>query len=188
MKIAINFFLLALLLSPSLSLAYNDQDNRYQEYQRWWPPETRESHPSYRDYDNRNYNDRYYERDRPYNDDRNGRYKQKHRMQRQAPEGWDINPQIAKNADNCYRYTLSVDGNRGSARILSLPGTNYIQTSGQKSGYVCFDGSPTLELGKLGDRGTRVTLRLEGRGKYTFNSNDPGSSYKNNWYRSYWGL
>jgi hypothetical protein len=177
MKIVKAIILLALMFTPAMSMARDY--NNYQEDPRWLPSDTRESYRSYEDY---NYNDRegdYDDRDR---------YEKKHRRQKQAPAGWDIPPEIARQAPNCYRYTLSVDGNRGSARITSLPGTNYIQTSGQKSGYVCFDGSPTLELGKLADRGTRVTLRLEGRGKYTFNRNDPGSSFKNNWYRSYWGL
>lgn len=104
-------------------------------------------------------------------------------------QGWDINPHRARRATNCYHYTLYVEGGRGSARIMSLPGKNYIQISdGQRSGYVCFNGFTTLELGKLSNTDIYVELDIEDIGTYYFDSGDRGSKLINNWHRSYWGL
>ena len=104
-------------------------------------------------------------------------------------QGWDINPHRARRASNCYHYSLYVEGGRGSARIMSLPGKNYIQTSnGQKSGYVCFNGFPTLELGKLSNANVYVELDIEDIGTFYFDSGERGSKLINNWHRSYWGL
>ncbi|SDO74565.1 hypothetical protein [Desulforhopalus singaporensis] len=100
--------------------------------------------------------------------------------------GWDIPPGQAATADNCYRYSLRAEGGRGAARILSLPGKNYIQVeNGTRHGFVCFNEQQTLELGKLGNTATEVQLVISRVGKYRFSSGDPGVSYKNNWYRSY---
>ena len=77
-------------------------------------------------------------------------------------QGWDISPRKAHRTSNCYYYTLYVDGGRGSARIISLPGKNYIQISnGQKEGYVCFNGPTTLELGKLSNPDAYVELDID---------------------------
>ena len=104
-------------------------------------------------------------------------------------QGWDINPRKAHRTSNCYYYTLYVEGGRGSARIISLPGKNYIQISnGQKEGYVCFDEPATLELGKLSNPNAYVELNIDGIGIFYFDSGDGGSKLINNWYRSYQGL
>jgi len=104
-------------------------------------------------------------------------------------QGWDINRHRARRSSNCYRYSLYVDGGRGSARIMSLPGKNYIQISnGQKSGYVCFNGFTTLELGKLANTNVHVELDIEDIGTFYFDSGNRGSKLINNWHRSYWGL
>ncbi len=137
------------------------------------------------------YDDGYgYERVYPNRDHNRSHHnnKKKHYSNKRAQPGWDIAPRIAKRASNCYRYKLSARGGKGSARITSIPGKNYIQVKGSRSGYVCFQGEPTLELGKLGDPGIKVTFKLEGKGKYAFNPGQKGSKYKNHWYRAYWGL
>ncbi len=104
-------------------------------------------------------------------------------------QGWDISPRKAHRTSTCYSYTLYVDGGRGSARIISLPGKNYIQISnGQREGYVCFDGPVTLELGKLSNPDAYVELEIDGIGIFYFDSGDRGSKLINNWYRSYQGL
>ena len=104
-------------------------------------------------------------------------------------QGWDISPRRARRASNCYHYSLYVEGGRGSARIMSLPGKNYIQVSvGQRSGYVCFNGYTTLELGKLSNTDVYVELDIEDIGTYYFDSGNRGSKLINNWHRSYWGL
>lgn len=137
------------------------------------------------------YDDSYgYERDSPRRgseqrrNNKSKRYSKKKRVQ----SGWDVAPNIAKQAPNCRRYTLSAKGGKGSARITSIKGKNYIQVNGTKKGYVCYQGDPTLELGKLNNPNVKVTFKLEGKGKYGFHRGEKGSSYKNHWYRSYWGL
>ncbi len=101
-------------------------------------------------------------------------------------QGWDMDPRQASAAANCYYYTLYVEGGRGSARIMSLPGKNYIQfTSGLKEGYVCFNGPTTLELGKLSNPNVYVELDIEDIGIFYFDPGDNGSRFVNNWYRSY---
>jgi len=112
-----------------------------------------------------------------------------HPMPAPARQGWDVSPWAAERAPNCHRYSLYVDGGRGSARITSLPGKNYIQLSnGQKNGYVCFNGPATLELGKLADQNVTVALDIEDIGIYYFDSGDRGSKQINNWLRTYWSL
>ncbi|RUM37123.1 MAG: hypothetical protein DSY50_00915 [Desulfobulbus sp.] len=104
-------------------------------------------------------------------------------------QGWDVSPRAAERSPNCYRYALYVDGGRGSARITSLPGKNYIQlTNGQKNGYVCFNRPATLELGKLADAHVDVVLDIENVGIFYFDGGDRGSKQINNWLRSYWSL
>ncbi|PID75688.1 MAG: hypothetical protein CSB23_01615 [Deltaproteobacteria bacterium] len=123
-----------------------------------------------------------------YSDGYNGR-KPGHRRRRHremAPSGWDIRPDLARQAPNCYRYSLTVTGGRGSARIEQLPGKNYIQTSGQKTGYVCFNGPARLELGKLANPNIEVQFRLKDVGVFVFTNGDRGRRQINNWYRTYW--
>jgi len=120
--------------------------------------------------------------------EKRGNKNKRHSKKRRVQSGWDVAPNVAKHAANCYRYTLSSKGGKGSARITSIQGKNYIQVNGTKSGYVCYQGQPTLELGKLGNPGVKVTFKLEGKGKYGFYRGEKGSQYKNHWYRSYWGL
>ena len=118
----------------------------------------------------------------------------RHHFPRPAPEitsrlGWDVSPWAADRVSNCHRYSLWVSGGRGSARITSLPGKNYIQVSnGEKNGFVCFNGPTTLELGKLADPNVSVALQIENVGTYYFNSGDRGERMVNNWLRAYWNL
>jgi len=103
--------------------------------------------------------------------------------------GWDVSPWTADRAPNCHRYSLRASGGRGSARITSLPGKNYIQVSnGEKNGYVCFNGPTTLELGKLADHNVSVALQIEDVGTYYFEGGDLGEKRINNWLRAYWSL
>lgn len=147
-------------------------------------------------YHDSNYKPRYYydyyrydEDDYHWREKRKERHhNKKHYKKKKVRAGWDVSPKVAKRAPNCYRYTLSAKGGKGSARISSIPGKNYIQVKGSRSGYVCFQGDPTLELGKLGNPNIKVTFKLEGRGKYGFYRGQKGSSYRNHWYRSYWDL
>lgn len=104
-------------------------------------------------------------------------------------QGWDISSGQARRASNCYHYSLYAEGGRGSARIMSLPGKNYIQVdNGRRSGYVCFNGPTTLELGKLANRNIYVEFDIEDIGVFYFDSGEQGSKRINNWFRSYWGL
>ena len=104
-------------------------------------------------------------------------------------QGWDVSQWAAERSSNCHRYALFVEGGRGSARITSLPGKNYIQlTNGQKNGYVCFNEPSTLELGKLADSNVAVVLDIENIGIYYFDRGDRGSKQVNNWLRTYWDL
>ncbi len=107
----------------------------------------------------------------------------------QNMQGWDVSPRKANGAPNCYYYSLRVAGGRGSARIMSLSGKNYIQTNtGERHGSVCFNGPTTLELGKLGNPNVSVELDIEDIGTFYFGSGDHGSKFINNWYRSYQGI
>ncbi len=107
----------------------------------------------------------------------------------QNMQGWNVDPHRASEASNCYYYSLHVAGGRGSARIMSLSGKNYIQTNaGERHGYVCFNGPTTLELGKLGNPNVSVELDIEDIGTFYFGSGDHGSKFVNNWYRSYQGI
>lgn len=140
---------------------------------------------------NENYREHdYYDDDYGYEKEYRDRDRKKfrHHKKNHAQPGWDVSPRVAKAAANCYRYTLTAQGGKGSARIMSIPGKNYVQVRGNKQGYVCFQGEPTLELGKLGDPGIKVTFTLEGMRKYSFPRGQTGCSYKNHWYRTYWGL
>ncbi len=104
-------------------------------------------------------------------------------------QGWDISPRKASRAPNCYFYSLYVNGGRGSARIMSIPGRNHIQVeNGQKRGYVCFNEPTTLELGKLSNANVYVELVIEDIGTFYFDRSDRGSRSINNWHRSYWGI
>jgi hypothetical protein len=107
----------------------------------------------------------------------------------QNMQGWDVDSRRASEASNCYYYSLRVAGGRGSARIMSLSGKNYIQSNaGERHGYVCFNGPTTLELGKLGSQNVSVELEVEDIGTFYFGSGDHGSKFINNWYRSYQGI
>lgn len=180
MKLIQGLFLVAALLLPATGFSHeNHWGNRWS------------NHNHYPNYGSSHYYDDYYGYNHDYyRDERRGHKhkKKKHHKRKQVHSGWDIPAKIAKHAPNCHRYTLSAKGGKGSARITSIPGRNYIQVKGRRSGYVCFQGDPTLELGKLGDPGIKVVFKLEGRGKYGFYRGQTGSSYKNHWYRSYWDL
>ena len=107
----------------------------------------------------------------------------------QNMQGWDVDSRRASEASNCYYYSLRVAGGRGSARIMSLSGKNYIQTNaGERHGSVCFNGPTTLELGKLGSPNVSVELDIEDIGTFYFSSGDHGAKFINNWYRSYQGI
>ncbi|MFT5726228.1 MAG: hypothetical protein ACI8PB_000346 [Desulforhopalus sp.] len=184
MKIIQGILLMAIMLSPALCSAHDNHRDRSQHYdQRWSVNNTQGPYSDYYDDDNR------YDRRKPhYKPQKNQRKKQKKQHKKMAKSGWNVDPRIAKRSPNCHRYTLSAYGGKGSARITSIPGENYIQVTGQRSGFVCFQGDPTLELGKLGNSDIKVTFKLDGRGSYGFGRGKTGSNYKNNWYRSYWGL
>lgn len=184
MKIIQSILLVTLVLSPAFSIAHDNHRDRSQRYDQWWSyNNTQGSNSDYYDYDER------YDKRRPHNKvPKHHQKKQKRKNREIAKSGWNVDPIIAKRSPNCYRYTLSAYGGKGSARITSIPGKNYIQVTGQRSGYVCFQGDPTLELGKLGNPDIKVTFSLEGKGSYGFGRGKTGSSYKNYWYRSYWGL
>jgi len=184
MKMIQGILLMAILLSPVLSSAHDNHRERSQRYDQGWSYNTQEPYSDY--YDDE---DDRYDRKRPhYKTQKNQRKKQKRQHKEIAKSGWNVDSRIAKRSSNCHRYTLSAHGGKGSARITSIPGKNYIQVTGQRSGYVCFQGDPTLELGKLGNPNIKVTFKLDGRGSYGFGRGKTGSKYKNNWYRSYWGL
>ncbi len=103
-----------------------------------------------------------------------------------AKQGWDVKFRKARRSSNCHYYSIYAEGGRGSARLMSLPGKNYIQvTDGQKEGYVCFALPTTLELGKLSNPHVYVELYIEDIGTYYFDSGDRGSRTINNWHRSY---
>jgi hypothetical protein len=184
MKMIQGILLLVIMLSPALSLAHENHKERSQRYdQSWSYNNTQGPYSDYYDDDER------YDRRKPhYKPQKKQRKKQKQHNSKMAKSGWNVDSRIAKRSPNCHRYTLSAYGGKGSARITSMPGKNYIQVTGQRSGYVCFQGDPTLELGKLGNPDIKVTFKLEGRGSYGFGRGKTGSNYKNNWYRSYWGL
>ncbi|BHH84162.1 hypothetical protein [Desulforhopalus sp. 52FAK] len=181
---------LCLLLIPAVGFCHDNHNNK--QSRPWGWQENYHSSQYYYD-DSDNYSDNYsygYERDskrrgsEQHKNNKSKRYSKKKRVQ----SGWDVAPKIAKHAPNCRRYTLSAQGGKGSARITSIQGKNYIQVSGTKSGYVCYQGDPTLELGKLNNPNVKVTFKLEGKGKYRFHGGEKGTRYKNHWYRSYWGL
>ncbi len=184
MKMIQGILLIAIILSPALSLAHDNHRERSQSYDQWWSSNnTQEPYSDYYDDDDR------YDRRKPhYKSQKNQRKKQKQQNSKMAKSGWNVDSRIAKRSPNCHRYTLNASGGKGSARITSIAGKNYIQVTGQRSGYVCFQGDPTLELGKLGNPDIKVTFKLDGRGSYGFGRGKTGSNYKNNWYRSYWGL
>ena len=177
MKMIKTILLMAIVASPAISLAQNYHSERSQRQEQWGPSNLQE--PSF---------DYYERRDPRHHDQRHQQPKQKHKARKTVQAGWDVDPRIAQYAPNCYPYTLSAQGGKGSARITSIPGKNYIQVNGQKSGYVCFQRGATLELGKLANPGIKVKFNLKGIGSYGFARGNSGSSYKNNWYRSYWGL
>ncbi|MFT5701187.1 MAG: hypothetical protein ACI8ZB_004076 [Desulforhopalus sp.] len=174
--------LLALFLSPSIVFAHDDHNDENQRQERWGSRHVQQSYYDYRDH---NHYEKGYSR---HEQKKKQHKKQVRKSDTKVKAGWDVNPRIAKRASNCYKYSLSAQGGKGSARIMSIPGKNYIQVAGQKSGYVCFQGDPTLELGKLGNPNIKVKFKLEGNGSYAFGRGKTGSNYKNNWYRSYWGL
>jgi len=187
MKMIQGLLLIAIILSPALSLAHENHSERSQHQNQWWSDNNNNNNTQepYSDY----YDDDRYDRRKPhYKPPKNQRKKHKPQYREMANSGWDVDSRIAKRSPNCHRYTLSAYGGKGSARITSIQGKNYIQVTGQRSGYVCFQGDPTLELGKLGNPSINVTFKLERRGSYDFGMGETGSNYKNNWYRSYWGL
>ncbi len=189
MKMIQGILLMAIILSPALCLADERHGNRSQRYDQRWSYDSQEPNSGYFDDDEYFDDDDRYDRRHPrYKPPKNQRKKQKRQNKELAQSGWNVDPSIAKRSPNCHRYTLSAYGGKGSARITSIAGKNYIQVTGQRSGYVCFQGNPTLELGKLGNPDIKVTFKLEGRGSYGFGRGKTGSNYKNNWYRSYWGL
>jgi len=178
-QIQVIFFIAALFIPVTVSGHENHWGNPWNDRHHYRGSDS--YHPSGNTY---GYDRNYYRDDHKKRTHSRGEYQKR----KKVPPGWDISPKIAKRASNCYRYTLSAKGGRGSARITSIPGKNYIQVQGKRSGYVCFQGEPTLELGKLGNPDIKVTLRLEGRGKFKFHPGQTGSSYRNHWYRSYWNL
>lgn len=177
-----NIVLLATFLLPAAGCAHDYHDDNRSRHQRWQPDIFQESEYDYRDYDQDQWRSPRHERRRPQS------HKQKRKFRNRVQAGWDVDPGIARNSSNCYRYTLISEGGRGSARIMSIPGDNVIQVTGQKSGYVCFQNNTSLELGKLGNPDIKVIFTLDGNGKYRFGRGQTGSDYKNSWYRSYWGL
>ena len=181
MNIIKNILCITILLTPAISLAHDRHNVSHSGYSSW-QENNREQH---------GYNEDFYNYDKEFSrrgSKKNSHNVGKHYSKKRVQAGWDVDPRVAKRASNCYRYTLSARGGKGSARITSIPGKNYIQVKGAKSGYVCYQGEPTLELGKLGDPNVKVTFQLEGKGSYGFHRGQTGSSYKNHWYRSYWGL
>lgn len=187
MKIFYCALLIAAFMLPTSSSAYDDRDRHYDYdgYDDWSHQRDDDRYNRHRPFERREREERYH-----YSDDRNRRdshREDKHR-ERRAPAGWDVNPDIAKHSYNCHHYHLSVTGGKATARITPLPGKNYIQTHDQRTGYVCFEDSARLELGKLANPQTEVTLRLRDIGTFVFTRGDKGSKYKNNWYRTYWGL
>lgn len=184
MKMIQSILLMAIVFSPTLSLAQENHQERSQRHDQVWS--YNKTQDFYSDYYNSE--DRY-DRNHPHNKVQKKERKKQNRKNREiAKSGWNVNPTIAKRSPNCHRYTLSTYGGKGSARITSIPGKNYIQVDGQRSGYVCFQGDPTLELGKLGNPNIKVKFNLEGNRSYGFGKGKTGSNYKNNWYRSYWTL
>jgi len=184
MKMIQSILLMTIVFSPTLSLAHEHYGDRSQRYDQVWSyNNTQDSFSDYYDYEDR------YDKRRSHNKvQKNQRKMQKQKNGKIAKSGWNVDPKIAKRSPNCHSYTLSAYGGKGSARITSIPGKNYIQVDGQRSGYVCFQGDPTLELGKLGNPNIKVTFNLEGSRSYGFGRGKTGSKYKNNWYRSYWEL
>lgn len=186
MKMIKIILILAFICPTTISLAHDNHKHRPSGEKQWWVEEFQEPYSDYYEHDE-------YDRSKPYDNyekrhPKQQRNKTKNKRRKIVQSGWDINPQKAKQASNCYRYTLTSHGGKASARITSISGKNYIQTQGQKSGYVCFQGEPTLELGKLGDPNIKVKFKLQGKGSYSFARGDKGAKRKNNWYRSYWGL
>jgi len=176
--------LVVLLASTSPAKDYRYYDDRY------YNQDDRYEHGNYynNDRDDNRYDNRYDDRYNNRYDDRDDRHRDRHEP-RKARAGWDIDSREARDAANCYHYSLYAENGRGSARISSLPGKNYIQvTNGEKSGYVCFDRGGTLELGKLANPGIFVEFRLERFGTFSFGPGQRGSEYAHNWYRSYYGL
>jgi hypothetical protein len=184
MKMIQSILLMTIVFSPVLSLAHEHNGNRSQPSDQWWSHNnTQDSYSDYYD------SEEQYDRRRPHNKVQKKHQKiEKRKNKKIAKSGWNVDPRIAKRSPNCHRYTLSAYGGKGSARISSISGKNYIQIDGQKSGYVCFQGAPTLELGKLGNPNIKVKFNLEGNRSYGFGRGKTGSKYKNNWYRSYWEL
>ena len=182
MKILKTILITTLVYSPTISIAHGFHEERSPRYEQRWPDHPQPPYSDYYEYDS-------YDRRDPHHEyQRHQRNKNKHKARKIIKSGWDVDPRVAKRASNCHRYTLSTQGGKGSARITSISGKNYIQVNGQKSGYVCFQGNPTLELGKLANPNIKVTFNLEGSGSYGFGRGNKGSNYKNHWYRSYWGL
>lgn len=150
---------------------------------------SREDRSNWQEYQRAHRDERGYDDHGRHSRDRDGRREyreEKHeaRKTHRARAGWDADPRDARDAYNCYRYRLHVEQGRGSARIMSLPGRNYIQVSnGDKKGYVCFDGSTTLEIGKFSNPRTGVEFQLEGYGSFSFEPGERGSSLSNGWYR-----
>lgn len=149
---------------------------------------SRDDRPYWQEYERDHRIDKRYDRERYHQrrDERREYYREKHEVRKthRARAGWDVDPRKAEHAYNCYRYRLHVEHGRGSARIMALPGRNYIQVSnGDKEGYVCFDGSTTLEIGKFSNPQTGVELRLEGYGRFSFEPGEMGGSLRNGWYR-----
>lgn len=184
MKKIQSILLMAILLSPALSLAGDNHRERSQRYDQWWSYNNTQA-PNSNGY---GYDERYDKR-KPHNKTiKNQNNKQKRTNRKIVKSGWNVDPRIAQQSPHCHHYTLSTYGGKGSARITSIAGKNYIQVDGQRSGYVCFQGNPTLELGKLGNPNIKVKFNLEGSGNYGFGRGQTGANYKNNWYRSYWGI
>jgi len=184
MKMIQGILLMAMILAPTLSIGHENHREESRPYDQWWSYNNTQRHYS----DNYFDDDRYDRRQPQYKPSKKQCNKHNRKNREMAKPGWNVDSRIAKRSPNCRRYTLSARGGKGSARITSIPGKNYIQVTGQKSGYVCFQGEPTLELGKLGNPNIKVTFKLEGKGSYGFGRGKTGSRYKNNWYRSYWGL
>lgn len=182
MEMIKSIMLLAMFLLPTVGCAYDYHDDNRARHQRWQPDTSQESEYGYRDYERDQWRSPRHERRKPQS------HKQKRKFHNRVQAGWDVDPGIARNSSNCHRYTLTSEGGRGSARIMSIPGNNVIQVDGQRSGYVCFQDNNTLELGKFGNPDIKVVLKLDGKSKYKFGRGKSGSDYKNSWYRSYWGL